>query len=343
MWSNSICSNQKESGTVSKPKQPESRSGWAWIRSLPKDALVVIGAIGVVVGAVLGIIELVGWLTDISEAPIRAEYTYISSPNEGVIIGKFDPNAKYGEEGRVAYSYPFVWVDVTSQAEDETVTLSPHLVVQVTNVRPIPERANYVVYQTGGAGGEFNFFVATLAPEREGVFYAPQQTKDTALGPLSRTLTGEKPKIYDYFTLSPGEREHFRLNITMLPGYYYRFRVGVQHSYKGKEGIEWSEKMFAAGEPLEAEVWVAPDVWAAWKEANAGIIQPSKNSERFQKFGDLQKYHNYVKRHYGPEAATLPRYNRSEVEEVIERQNAAVRESGYPVTPPEQLDAPGDG
>jgi hypothetical protein len=299
--------------------------------------LAVIGAIGVVVGAVLGIIQLVDWLTGISEEPIRAEYHYISSPNEGVIIGKFDPRAdflKYAEEGRVAYSYPFVWVDVTSRAEDETVTLSPYLVVQVTDVRPMPVRSDYVVYPSGGAGGEIDYFVATLAPEREGVFYAPQQTKDTALGPLTRGLTKEKPKIYDYFTLTSGEKEMFQLNITMLPGYYYHFRVGVQYSYKGEQGVYWSEGEFAAGEPLEADVWLAPN--AGISVQRAASMQP-ETSERFQKYGDLQKWEDYKER---ASDYPLPRYDKHAVRDAILRQNEAVQEYSYPFTPPEQLNEP---
>lgn len=268
------------------------------------------------VGAVLGIIQFVGWLQDVSEDPIRAEYYVHFSSDEGVLLGKFDPHDNYLSKkytkGMVHWD-PLIDVAVTGRAEDETVTLSPYLVVQVTDVRPIPERANYLVYPMGGAGGDANYFVATLAPEREGVFYAPQQTKDTALGPLVRGLTTEKPKTYDYFTLTPGEKEFFELKVTMLPGYYYWFRVGVQYSYKGEQGVVWSKRKFVTGEPLDATVWVAPNVIGDY------------NGKHFKKFGDLQKYQE-DNESLGYPTPNLPRYDKHAVQEAIMRQNETVQE-----------------
>jgi hypothetical protein len=313
---------------VSDLQRPAHTSQSGGIRSLPKAAWMVITGIGVLVGAVLGVIQLVGWLKDVSEDPIRAEYYLHFSSNEGVLLGKFDPHdnflSKKYTKGIVHWD-PLIDVAVTGRAEDETVTLSPYLVVQVTDVRPIPERANYLVYPMGGGGGLANYFHATLAPEREGVFYAPQETKGTALGP--RTSSYEKPKTYDYFTLTPGEKEQFRMNVTMLPGYYYWFRVGVQYSYKGEQGVMWSEREFVTAEPLDAEVWVAPNVIGDY------------NSERFKKFGDLQKYQEYNEKVGYP--TTLPRYDKHAVQEAIMRQNEAVQEYSYPFTPPEQLNVPG--
>jgi hypothetical protein len=224
---------------------------------------------------------------DVEEHPIRANYTYLGGYREGVIVGGFDPvrDATIDpKEGHVALSYPQVWVDVTSLAEFETVTLSPYLVVEVTDVRPMPDRVTYVVFPPGGAGGAIRYFVATLSPEREGAFYAPQWTSETAL----ESYLGSYPqrrnkKVYPFFTLTPGEKELLFLNITMLPNYFYYFRVGVQYSYKGRQGVDWSEEEFVAGVPLEAEVW--------W---------PSQDGSRLQKFGDLQEYKELIQRGGGP-------------------------------------------
>jgi hypothetical protein len=219
---------------------------------------------------------------DVEEHPIRANYIYLGGYSEGVIVGKFDPvrdSAIDPDEGHVALSYPQVWVDVTSLAEFETVTLSPYLVVEVTDVRPMPDRVNYVVFPTGGAGGEIRYFVATLSPERTGVLYAPQWTPETDLGPYPRPTK----KTYPFFTLTPGEKELVFLDITMLPDYFYYFRVGVQYSYKGRQGIHWSKQEFVAGVPLEAEVW-----WL------------SEDGSRLQKFGDLQDYKEHLQRGGGP-------------------------------------------
>jgi hypothetical protein len=317
-------------------QRPARTSRRGWVASLHKAAWMGITGIGVLVGAVLEIIQLVGWLKDISEVPIRAEFHYESRDiGEGVILGKFDPHAnlRHPENvGRIVTPDPIFYADVTSRAEDETVTLSPYLVVQVTDVRPIPERANYVVLPPSGGGGEFDFFHATLAPEREGVFYAPQETKHTTLSP--RKGEGNpyaKAKPYDYFTLTPGEREGFLLNVTMLPGYYYWFRVGVQYSYKGRQDVVWSERETVVGEPLEAEVWVAPIY---------GYVHPIKNKNRLQEFGDLQQYKDYLEKRGRHDPSYLPGYDKPAVQEAIMRQNEAVQEYNYPFTPPEQVNEP---
>lgn len=126
---------------MSKPKQIRRESKWAWVRNLSKQAWAIIGAVGVALGAVLGIIQFVDWGRNISESPIRVDYGYHGAPAFGAIVGEFDPGRDpdyYLQERLVAYSHPFVFVDVTSQVEDETVTLSPYLVVEVTDVRPTP-------------------------------------------------------------------------------------------------------------------------------------------------------------------------------------------------------------
>jgi hypothetical protein len=69
----------------------------------------------------------------------------------------------------------------------------------------------------------------------------------------------------------------------MLPGYFYHFRVGVQYSYKKYQGVDWSEREFVAGVPLEAEVW--------W---------PSQDRSHLEKFGVLQEYKEHIQRGGGP-------------------------------------------
>jgi hypothetical protein len=321
---------------MSEPPNVTQRSRWAWGARVRKSTWALVTIVGGTVGAVLAVIQLVNWVTGISENPIRANYVYGGSPYEGVVMRKFDnfdpkkvqlvPLSYAGDP--LAYSYPFMWIDVTNQAEDETVALSPYLVVQVTDVKPMPDKVNYVVYPAGGAAGEIDYFVATLAPEREGIFYAPQQTKDTVLGPMQHPFGEETGKIESYYTLSPGARQAFVLNITMLPDSYYRFRVGVQYSYKGDEGVDWSDKEFAAGVPRGG-----PHAAVVWKFRSAGSGK---------RLGDLQEYENETRRKPGGRLE-YRRYSKTEVQEAIDRQNAAVRNYSYPYTPPEQLNAPGEG
>ena len=284
---------------------------------MSKKSWAVIGAVGVVLGVVLGAIQFVDWGRSISESPIRADFGYTGVPAYGAIVGSFDPDRStdyYLNERLVAFSHPFVFVDVTSQVEDETITLSPYLVIEVSDVRPMPEQVNYARFPTGGGGVTIIPFVATLAPEREGVFYAPQLTEDINdfegilnHPPMTRSS-------YDYFTLTPGERQIFLLGIYMLPGYYYYVRVGVQYSYKGEQMVDWSEEEQVVGVPLEAEVWDA-------------IMQPS-----FQGIGH-QRIQSYMPQW---------RYDESYVRQAVEKQNAEVQSYRYPFTPPEQVDEPGE-
>jgi hypothetical protein len=318
---------------LTKPQHAQQRSKWAWIASLRKNTLAVIGAIGVVIGAVLGVIQLVDWLSSINEDPIRVEYQYYNGPMDGVIPIGLDPStnpsdhlplttpseARSALKDGVAFTDPFAWINVTSQVEDETVSLAPYLVIELTEVTPMPERVNYAVYQPGGgAGGEIDYFVATLSPEREGVFYAPQWTSDTALG--SFTPPPVMRKTDDFFTLAPGgETEFFNLGFSMLPGYYYRFRIGVQYTHGGSQGVAWSEE-FAAGAPLEATVWLQ-----------------SVNGGSFDQFGDSQEFEEYLVALDNPLLRPLPRHDEAEIERVIDKQVAIVQKYSYPYTPPDQV------
>jgi hypothetical protein len=67
----------------------------------------------------------------------------------------------------------------------------------------------------------------------------------------------------DYFTLKPtGEREVFQIAFATSPGYLYRFKVGVQYTYRGDEHVIWTDEEFeAAGYPPKADVWYV-DIFA---------------------------------------------------------------------------------
>ena len=74
-------------------------------------------------------------------------------------------------------------------------------------------------------------------PDRAKIFGAPQEA----------TTFGQHD--FDYFTLQPAEREVFELDIGILPGYYYHYRVGVLYSYKGNEDVKWIDRKFVAARP----------------------------------------------------------------------------------------------
>jgi hypothetical protein len=315
-----------------------------WFRNLsgPKKAVAtavtVAGGAGAILGAINGAITLAETISDAgrevkSEKPIRADYQYYNGPMDGVLPIELDPGVNPSDylpltapseaqstlKDKVGFTDPTAWIEVTSQVKDETVSLAPYLVLNLTTVTPMPETVNYAVYQPGGGGGgEIDYFIATLSPERGGVFYAPQWTADTALG--SYTPTPVMRKTDDFFTLAPSsETEFFQLDFVMLPGYYYRFRIGVLYSYHGRRGVVWSEQ-FVAGVPREATVWLQ-----------------TANGARFEKYGDLRSFERYLNQQDSPLLRPLSRHDKGEIEKVIQRQEAAVQKYGYPYTPPEQL------
>lgn len=318
---------------MAEQKQAAFESVWARIANLRKNVFAIASAIGIVVGAVLGVIQLTDWLGGVGEEPIRVDYQYLSGPMDGVIPVGFDSDTNPSDylptttpsealstlKDDVAFTDPFVWINVTSQVEDETVSLAPYLVLEVSDVTPMPETVNYAVYQPGGgAGGEIDYFVAALSPEREEVFYAPQWTADASLG--SYTPVPALRKTDPFFTLTPGgETEFFQLDISMLPGYFYHFRVGVQYSYRGRQGVVWSEE-FAAGMPHEADVWLQPTYGA-----------------RFEKLGDLQSLEEYFDVLDNPLLKLPPRHDESEIQRAASEQERIVQNYGYPYTPPDQI------
>ena len=302
---------------MDEPQQSPQRGRWAWIRSVPKTIWAAIGAIGVVTGAVLGVMGLVELLGDVGKDPIRTSH-FFQTDEEATIVGGIDSQEKDLDSYELAYPSARVLVSVTSRVEDETVTLAPYLVIEVTKLKPMPKMVDYAIFPANGAGGTANHFVATLAPEREGVFYAPQLTNDTEPPPLNGDSPVSNLKVYDYFTLTPGETENFVLSTAMLPGYYY-YRVGVQYSYKGDHGVHWIEREFVVGEPLKGEVWA--------------FIPQAKGGTRAEKYEDLPKCEDIRSCDYA-----FFRHSEREIQNAIKRQDAAIREYDYPFTPPEQLD-----
>ena len=53
----------------------------------------------------------------------------------------------------------------------------------------------------------------------------------------------------DYFTLSPKEPEEFFLSLNYVPGYIYKYRVGVHYRFKGRDDIHWLTGPIRAGIP----------------------------------------------------------------------------------------------
>jgi hypothetical protein len=206
--------------TSSRPHHKASR--WQRLKNVPKRTWAIITGMGVLIGVALGVTQLGGVLESTLETPIRVDYRYVSVPRtEGVVLKDFepqkDPSFYLEQEGQIAYSHPSVIFDVVGQAGSENVKVAPYVVVKVNEIKPMPERVDYVAYRFPGGGvGSIKVFAATFSPERTGVFYAPQATADAVPG------TSDAPyvrKPADYFTLAAGELEVFQLAIFMVPGY----------------------------------------------------------------------------------------------------------------------------
>jgi hypothetical protein len=244
-----------------------------------------------------------------------------------VVLDDFDPNRDpdyYRQyEGQIAYSNPSVILEIVGQADDEDIRIAPYLVLKVNEIAPIPETVDYVVcYYPGADAHAFNAFVATFAPERTGVFYAPHATADAMLG-NSGLERSEKPA--DYFTLAKGELEVFQLGIFMVPDHYYRFCVGVPYTYQGEERVAWCGEEYVAAIPLNAEVWLSD-----WKLTD-------EHPRPFERAENLEHPPEAIgKWQEGP--PSLHKYTHSEGAEAIERQNQEVHKYRYPYTPPRELD-----
>jgi hypothetical protein len=294
----------------------------------------ILGGIGLLIGVLVGGYTLGALLVDPLRPPVRADYQYVppTAPHiEGVVTQDFDPNKDpdyYSEKGRIAYSYPAVFSTVVGQASAENVRVAPYVVVNVTETEPMPERVDYAVlpYPGGGAAAE-RVFVATFSPERPGGFYAPQGTAD-AVPKTYKEFYEQEPA--DFFTLAEGEIELFKLDIYMVPGYFYRFRVGVPYAYRGEDGVLWSEEEYVAGIPTEAEVWLAD--WSVSKQR----LLP------FERVGGLEDLEEAQKKRQGRGYLPPPKYTEKQAAGAIERQNRAVREYAYPYTPPQEFDKAGE-
>lgn len=189
------------------------------------------------------------------EEPLRIDYEG-NKRREIVsagVIRNFDPSKNlnyYKNSDLIAYSSPIIKMDVVSQVHDEWVKLEPYLIVEMTDVKPIPETVDYLgLCGDGGSAGSIDFFTATLSPNRDETFRAPQvlALQTDAQGAPSQ----QKP--VPHFVLEPGEIETFQLTLNMVAGYYYHYRVGVPYSYKGTEDVKWIDRKFVAASPTKVD------------------------------------------------------------------------------------------
>ncbi len=58
----------------------------------------------------------------------------------------------------------------------------------------------------------------------------------------------------------------------------------------------------------------------------------------FERYGDLQSFEEYLDARGYSSFRPLPRYDESEIEKVIHRQEETILKYAYPYTPPEQFD-----
>lgn len=230
-------------------RQRRSKSFWALLLALILGASTVVGC---------GTIPAQESPKGATEDPIRIDYEddkQRALEREdlalGGIIEDFDPNKSlsyYKDNDLVAYSSPLIDIDVVSQVNDESVGLAPYLVVTITDIEPVPETVDFV--GPGGITfGETDIFVATLSPERDKIFGAPHRCAVQAGTPQPCS----NQENFDNFTLQPGEREVFKLLISMTPDYYYHYRVGVPYSHKGDQSVKWIDREFIAGRSTKAK------------------------------------------------------------------------------------------
>jgi hypothetical protein len=254
----------------------------------------VIGKVAVVVGAVASVFAIVGgiwalgqWLGEKRQDPIRIDSGKVGASQgacvglTAIVKGDLDPSKDldyYEDNGLLIYENPALQMDVVSQVKDETLKVAPYLLVKTTDITPLRKPVDFIGEATGACGGgSYDQFFATLAPNREKVFGAPQapgwedfvktwrqsdkETKQlekaVKAGYLPEHLLKAGRVPADYFTLKPtGEREVFQIAFNTNPGYLYRFRVGVQYSYSGDEDVIWTDKEFeVTGYPLKADFW----------------------------------------------------------------------------------------
>lgn len=186
---------------------------------------------------------------------IRIDYAEISQTS---IIENFDPNRSlryYLDNDLVAHTSPHIHIDVVSRVDDEEIKLAPYLLVEIIDVKPLAQPVDHLTAAAGMGGGHVRYFAATLSPERNEMFGAPQQQAIRT----NAAYRSSQQEPFPHYTLAPGELETFLLAIDMVPGYHYRYRVGVLYSHGGTEGVkyEWIDDEFLAASPAEiGEVWI---------------------------------------------------------------------------------------
>ena len=133
---------------------------------------------------------------------------------------------------------PFMSFTVTSGAPRFHVQVAPYLVIDVTDVQPIPQNIAAVYQGERGGGAIIRQFKVALAPET-GLVAAPHRNDE-----------GGHPE-YDYYTLGPGESEIFTLYLSYESGHIYTYKIGVQYRYRNQDKVRWLPKTYKIGAPSE--------------------------------------------------------------------------------------------
>src|SRR5215218_4764961 len=137
----------------------------------------LLAGVATIIGIVTGIMTIMQNLREnisASEA-IRLDYTLEGIPGAGV-VRDFDPDRGfdyYVDEGKITYSAPKIDVEVTSQADEEWIKMAPYLVIEVTDIKPMPDNLEYIFVGTLVDEVRYSdWFCAIITPERDGEFAA---------------------------------------------------------------------------------------------------------------------------------------------------------------------------
>lgn len=138
-------------------------------------------------------------------------------------------------------SFPNLFIlqwSIRSGANRDFVQIAPYLVVDVTDVQPVPRDLSALYAGERGAASELRSFEAALRPQKGWQFAA-----------LVDGDTGETRNDIDYFTLSPREPEEFYLTLSYVPGYIYTYRVGLHYRFQNRDAVHWLSGPIRAGVP----------------------------------------------------------------------------------------------
>ncbi|MCQ8186217.1 hypothetical protein [Parvularcula maris] len=142
-------------------------------------------------------------------------------------------------EERHFSSTPDLWFTLRSPADRNFVQLAPYLLIDVQQVsRLAPDKLAAIFDGGRGAEGAVREFDGVLLPQ-EGLQAAPLMDGEGGYAGA------------DYLTLSPGEMEEAFLTLGFVPGYVYRFRIGVQWRFDGRDGVSWLPGSYLRGVPAE--------------------------------------------------------------------------------------------